>query len=118
MSNPIEEFLSSYPDGVRSIIKELRNMVKDAMRGAHEFLYYDAVNYSVDDSPIGRVCYISPTDSAVTFGFLSGTALPDPQHLLQGNGKHARHVRIKSVREARNPALKDLVKLAWKQGPN
>ncbi len=117
MANPIEEFLSSYPDGIRAIIKELRNLVRGAMHGAHEFLYYDAVNYSVDDSPTGRVCYISPAESAVTIGFLFGTALNDPHHLLQGSGKHARHVRIKSVAEAKNPALRELAKSAWNRGP-
>ncbi len=118
MANPIEEFLQSYPNGVRAIIKELRNLVKGAMHGVHEFLYYDAVNYSVDDSPTGRICYISPTDSAVTFGFLSGASLDDQHHLLQGSGKRARHVRIKSVAEAKNPALKELVRQAWSRGPD
>lgn len=118
MPNPVEEFLSSYPKEIRGIIGELRKMARSAMPGAHEFLYYDAVNYAVDDTPLGRVCYLSPMETYVTVGFLFGARLNDKNHLLQGSGKRARHVKIRTPAEAKNPALKELVKMAWTLGPN
>ncbi len=116
MPDPVEEFLSNYPEEVREISEELRRMARSAMHGAHEFLYYDAVNYSLDDSPLGRICYISPMHMHVTLGFLFGAHLDDQHHLLQGSGKRARHVKIRTLEEARNPALKELVKVAWTHG--
>ncbi len=116
MVDVLEEFLSSYPDQIRKITEEVRRMARRVMPGAHEFLYYDAVNYSLSDSPLERICYISPAQTQVTFGFLFGAHLDDKNHLLQGIGKRARHIKIRTLEEARNPALKELVKAAWTDG--
>jgi hypothetical protein len=113
MADVVEEFLSNYPDQIRKITEELRHIARSAMAGAHEFLYYDAVSYSLSDSPLERICYISPAQSYVTLGFLFGAHLDDPRHLLQGIGKRARHITIRTLEEAKNPALKELVKIAW-----
>jgi hypothetical protein len=116
MADVVEAFLSNYPDEIRRISVELRKMARKAMSGAHEFLYYDAISYSLDDSPLGRICYISPVQTYVTLGFLFGARLDDQHHLLQGIGKRARHVKVRTLEEARNPALKELVKAAWTHG--
>ena len=116
MADVVKEFLSNYPEEIRSISAELRNLARKVMHGVHEFLYYDAINYSLSDSPLGRICYISPMQTYVTFGFLFGARLDDPHHLLKGGGKRARHIMLRTLDEAKNPALKDLVKAAWTQG--
>ncbi len=116
MADVVKEFLSNYPEEIRSISAELRNLARKVMHGAHEFLYYDAINYSTSDSPIGRICYISPMEKYVTLGFLFGARLDDKHHLLEGSGKRARHIKIRTLEEARNPAVKDLVKAAWTHG--
>jgi hypothetical protein len=116
MVDVVEEFLSSYPDQIRKITEEVRHIARSAMPRAHEFLYYDAVNYSLSDSPLERICYISPAQSQVTIGFLFGAHLDDKHHLLQGIGKRARHIKIRTLEEAKNPALKELVKAAWTNG--
>ena len=116
MVDVVKEFLSNYPEGIRKISLELRKMARKTMPGAHEFLYYDAINYSLDDSPLGRVCYISPMDNYVTLGFLFGAQLDDQHHLLQGGGKRARHVKIRTLEETKNSALTELVKAAWTHG--
>jgi hypothetical protein len=116
LADPIEEFLSNYPGEIRKIIGELRKMAKSAMSRAHEFLYYDAINYSLNDSPLGRICYISPMAKYVTLGFLFGARLDDKHHMLQGGGKRARHITIRTMDEAKNPAVRDLVKAAWTLG--
>lgn len=116
MADVVEGFLSNYPEDMRRISVELRKMARNTMPRAHEFLYYDAINYSLDDSPLGRVCYISPMGNYVMLGFLFGAQLDDQHHLLQGSGKRARHVKIRTLEEAKNPALKELVKAAWTHG--
>jgi hypothetical protein len=112
----VEEFLSNCPEEIRKISAELRKTARNAMPGAHEFLYYDAINYSVNDSPLGRICYVSPRQTYVTLGFLFGARLDNQHRLLQGSGRRARHVKIRTLGEARNPALKELVKAAWTHG--
>jgi len=116
LADVVEEFLSNYPEEIRRISVELRKMARHTMPRAHEFLYYDAINYSLDDSPLKRVCYISPLEKYVTLGFLFGAQLDDQRHLLQGSGKRARHVKIRTLEETRNSGLKELVKAAWIHG--
>src|SRR5438128_9513652 len=116
MVDVVKEFLSSYPAQIRNIAEELLHLARRAMPRAHEFLYYDAVNYSLSDSPLERICYISPAQNQVTLGFLFGAHLDDQHHLLQGIGKRARHIKIRTLEETKNPAVKELVKAAWTNG--
>jgi hypothetical protein len=55
------------------------------------------------------ICVIMPLKVGVNLGFPRGAALPDPEGLLQGTGKRARHVRVESLAGADAPALRDLI---------
>lgn len=115
---PVEEFLSSLPAGVQAIARELVGVARKRMPGAHEFIYHNAVGYSVSDSPFDRICYIAPQKKGyVNFGFFFGAGLPDPNKLLIGAGKRLRHVKIWSVDGAKNPALEKLIAATWKEAP-
>lgn len=116
MVDAVEEFLSNYPEEIRTIIGELREVARSVMPGAHEFLYYDALNFSLSDSPLERICYISPMKTHVALGFLFGAKLDDGYQLLRGAGKRARHVNVGTLEEAKNPALKELFRAAWTHG--
>ena len=115
---PVEEFLSNLPADVQAIARELVAVARKKMPGAHEFIYHDAVGYSVSDSPFERICYVGPQKKGyVNFGFFFGAGLPDPKKLLIGEGKRLRHVKIWSVDEAKNPALAKLIVQTWKEAP-
>jgi len=116
MPDSVEMFLSNYREEIQTISRELRAIARRAMSGAHEFLYYDAINYSLSNSPLERICYIRPLQKRVTLGFLFGRQLDDPHHLLQGTGKRMRHVKVRALEDTRNPALEELVKAAWANG--
>jgi hypothetical protein len=53
----------------------------------------------------------------VNFGFFFGAGLPDPNKLMMGEGKRLRHVKIRSVDEATNPALSKLISATWEEAP-
>jgi len=59
--------------------------------------------------------HIMPLTSSVNLGFYRGLALPDPAGLLEGTGKAARHAKIRTMAEARSPAIKALIKAAVKE---
>lgn len=114
----LEEWLTSLPADLQVITRELIEVARKNMRGVHEFIYHDAVGYSVNDSPFDRICYIAPQKKGyVNFGFFFGAGLPDPKKLLVGEGKRLRHVKIWSVAEAKNPALSKLIAATWKAAP-
>jgi hypothetical protein len=114
----VEEWFTSLPADLQVITRELIEVARKNMRGVHEFIYHDAVGYSVNDSPFDRICYIAPQKKGyVNFGFFFGAGLPDPKKLLIGDGKRLRHVKVWNVEEAKNPALAKLITATWKEAP-
>ena len=53
--------------------------------------------------------HIMPLKGAVNLGFYHGLALPDASALLEGTGKAARHVKIKTLGEVKSPDIKTLL---------
>ena len=56
--------------------------------------------------------YVAPKTAHVNLGFWHGVALPDPAGLLEGTGKRMRHVKVRSVEDARRPEIAALVAAA------
>jgi hypothetical protein len=114
----VEDWLANLPADLQAIAKELRAVAKENMPNAHEFIYHDAIGYSVSDSPFDRICYVAPQKKGyVNFGFFFGAGLPDPKKLLVGEGKRLRHVKVWNVEEVQNPALAKLIAATWKEAP-
>ena len=53
--------------------------------------------------------YIMPQQEHVNFGFYHGVALRDPNNLLEGTGKALRHVKIRSISDAKQPEIRQLI---------
>lgn len=62
------------------------------------------------DAPFG---YVNVFTSHVNVGFFQGASLPDPAHLLQGNGKFMRHVKLRPNTEIDSAALGRLIDAAY-----
>jgi Domain of unknown function (DU1801) len=114
---PVEEFLSNLAPDLQAITREWVAVARKNMSGAREHIYHNTVGCSVSESPFGRICHITPHGGYVNFGFFFGVNLPDPKQLLLGEGKGLRHIKVRSVEDAQNPALGKLVKATWKEAP-
>ena len=62
----------------------------------------------------GPLCCFMVGEEHVTFAFMRGAALPDPEKLLEGTGKGVRHVKLRSVAEVTRPGVKKLIAEAAK----
>jgi len=112
----VEEWLADLLPDVQIIVKALRIVARKNMPKAREFIYHDAIGYSTSASPADRICYIAPQNKGyVNFGFFFGADLPDPTHLLIGDGKRLRHVKVKNKTEAKNPELAKLIAATWQE---
>jgi hypothetical protein len=118
MSEQMDDYINSFSPELQAIIRTLREVATKCMPGAHEIIYHGAIGYSLTQSPFDRICYIAPQKNYVNLGFFFGVHLLDPQYLLVGEGKRMRHVKVRSVEDASNPALEELMKEAWKDAPN
>ena len=115
----VQAWLANLAPDVRAITKQLRTVARKNLPKAHEFIYHDAIGYSMNDSPADRICYIAPQRKGyINLGFFFGAGLPDPENLLIGEGKRLRHVKVWSVEEAKNPALAKLIAATWKAAPD
>jgi hypothetical protein len=62
------------------------------------------------DAPFG---YVNAFTAHVNVGFFHGAALPDPHRLLEGTGKHMRHMKLKPGTPANAVALAKLIEEAY-----
>ena len=59
-------------------------------------------------------CFYMVEKKHVTFGFHYGTALEDPESLLEGTGKNVRHIKLRTVKDLERKGLA-LRSWCWRQ---
>ncbi|HMP04460.1 MAG TPA: DUF1801 domain-containing protein [Gemmatales bacterium] len=107
----VEKWFTSAPAEQRSILAALREVVQAAERGVTEEFKWGRPCYAL----AGKMfCYLHRSKNHITIGFYRGSALEDPQHLLAGEGKEMRHVKVTTEADAKKAALRQLVKQAAK----
>ena len=57
--------------------------------------------------------YVNAFAAHVNAGFFRGAELEDPARLLEGSGKHMRHVKLRPDGEVDAKALKTLIGIAY-----
>jgi hypothetical protein len=87
MSEQMDDYINSFAPELQTIIPTLRERATKSMPEAYEMIYHGALGYSLTTSPRNLICYIAPQKNYVNLGFYHGSHLPDPLHLLAGEGK-------------------------------
>ena len=57
-------------------------------------------------------CYIGTQSNRVNLGFFYGADLSHQKGLLEGTGKNLRHVKVKSLEQAEQASVRDLIELS------
>ncbi len=111
-----DDLLSLTEEPLRPVVAALRVMVLEVHADACEVVRLGdrAATYGVGPRKmIDGYAYILPHTAWVNLGFYRGTDLPDPEGLLEGTGARMRHVKIRSLDDARGPAVQALVAAAY-----
>ncbi|HEX6479305.1 MAG TPA: DUF1801 domain-containing protein [Ktedonobacteraceae bacterium] len=119
VSTPSEEvrvWLEHLPSEKKPTVETLRRLIGSVAPEAHEIIYHDALGYGPTDSGFDRIVYVTVFEKHLNLGFFFGGFLPDTERLLVGSGKRMRHLKIRSVQEAENPAITRLLARAWVDG--
>lgn len=106
--------IDASPD-VQEIARAARALIADVMPGVTEvpWAHQRTVGYGVGPRKMSEhFCYIAPFTSRVNLGFFYGADLPDPERLLEGNGKLLRHIKVGSLADLQRPAVRALVEAA------
>ena len=110
----LSEFLAGYPPAIRTLTRRLRAVVRRTLPQAPESFYKDdVINYGYLDRPTDYIVYLAVLPDYVRLGFFWGGYLPDPEHLLVGEGKRLRHIKVYTPAEVNNPAFPPLLQAAW-----
>ncbi len=107
-----EDLLEITEEGLRPIVTALREVVYEVDPDTCEVVRLGdrAATYGVGPRKmIDGYAYILPYKRWVNLGFYQGVDLADPEGLLEGTGAKMRHVKVRSVEEARQAAVKALV---------
>jgi len=94
-----------------AVTKAVRALMKTAVKGVEEYVNPWKIP-SFDSN--GPLCCFMVGKEHVTFAFMRGALLSDPEKLLEGTGKGVRHVKLRSVADVKKPGVKKLVAEAAK----
>lgn len=106
----VDAWLRTQPKGLRDTCLAARAMLAEGLPGARETIKWGYPTWVGN----GNLVAIAPHSAHVNLQFYRGTSLPDPDGLLEGTGKQLRHVKLHHAKDARTPAVKALVRAAWR----
>lgn len=114
MNQELGSFISQYDPPIKSLILETRELILQALPGAIEQVDLPSriIAYGYGRKYADLICAIAPYAAHVNLMFSRGTELDDPEGLLEGTGKHARHVKLRGVEDVRCPGLQALLDAA------
>jgi hypothetical protein len=121
---PVSDHVKKIPSAVRPIVQAARRTVRTVAPKADEISYqsrpprsstymWKLVRYAVDGE---NVVGIGTFPRHSTLFFYRGRELDDGSGLLEGSGKDSRFIRLRTPGDAERPAVKQLLRKAFKLG--
>jgi hypothetical protein len=116
----VDTFLKGYSPQVREIAVKVREAILSVMPDATEKVYpgWKVIQYGAGADMKSVFAAISPLRERVNLGLANGVDLPDPDGLLEGDGKAIRHVKLTSPEAATAPAVRELIRGALQATKN
>ncbi|MET0794271.1 MAG: hypothetical protein ABW061_22300 [Polyangiaceae bacterium] len=115
----LRAFFAKYTPAIAALGKALRSKLRKRLPGAVELVYdnYNAlvIAFAPSERASEAIFSIALYPRWVNLFFAAGAGLPDPQHLLQGDGKAIRHVVLHAAADFDQPALQALLTHALKR---
>lgn len=102
-----DAFLEEYESGIGSLARRAKELILTAGPDLQEMVDPPSkiVAYGFSSKYRDLVCAIAPYQSHLNLMFSRGAELPDPEHLLTGTGKRARHIKASVPEDLENPGV-------------
>jgi hypothetical protein len=111
-------FLTAYDPSIAELALALREIVLEEAPDAAESIYQVytvAIWFGFSDKMKDMFCYIATNARHINLGFPRGAALPDPNRVLEGEGKKMRHIKFASQRDLERPFVRRYIRAAMEQ---
>jgi hypothetical protein len=111
-------FLAAYDPAIADLALALREIVLEEAPDASESIYQVytvAIWFGFSDKMKDMFCFITTHARHVNLGLPRGAALPDPNRVLQGEGKAMRHIKFSSDADLERPFVRRYIQAAMEQ---
>ena len=106
----IESWFSAFADPHRLSVRPWFERMRGLGPDVREIFHDGCPVACVADAPFG---YVNAFEAYASVGFFHGAMLLDPAGILEGTGKHMRHVKLRPGKDVNLTALDALVLLAY-----
>lgn len=90
-------------------LKIMREIVFDNFPNTEEKIMYGGIMFFLGKEDFGELFV---RKNHISFEFVKGFLMNDPEKLLEGNGKYRRHLKIKTIDDIKNKDVEFYVKQA------
>jgi hypothetical protein len=111
-------FLEAYDRHISDLALALREVVLEEAPDASESIYQVytvAIWFGFSGKMKDMFCYIATSAGHINLGFPRGASLPDPNRVLEGDGKIMRHIKFRSQRDVERPFVRRYIQAAMEQ---
>ncbi len=111
-------FLEAYDRHIAELALALREIILEEAPDASESIYQVytvAIWFGFSGKMKDMFCYIATNAGHVNLGFPRGTSLPDPNRVLEGEGKTMRHIKFRSQHDVERPFVRRYIRAAMEQ---
>lgn len=117
MNPDLAAFLANYPPDVQTMASGARALILEVMPNTIELIdpSADLIAYGLDRGYKGLICGITLFKAHINIMLAQGASLPDPQRLLKGTGKLARHIKVTQLADLKNPGARALLQNAYQR---
>lgn len=106
----IEAWFSDFADPLRLMTRTWFERMRGCGDDVRELLHDGCPVACLGDAPFG---YVNAFKAHASVGFYHGATLADPAGMLEGTGKHMRHLKLRPGTPPDADALNDLIDAAY-----
>ncbi len=111
-------FLNAYDPHIAELALALREIILDEVPDASESVYQVytvAIWFGFSGKMKDMFCYITVHARHINLGFPRGASLPDPNRVLEGEGKAMRHIKFASIAELERNYVRRYIRASIEQ---
>jgi hypothetical protein len=97
---------------IRTCRAEMRKLLPTAIELVYDNYNFFVIGYGPTERSSEAIFSVAAAANGVGLAFLKGASLPDPEKILQGNGKVNRFIRLPTTERFRSPPVLALIKAA------